>query len=394
MKKWLVIIAIIVLLVVLGIFMYSRNKTGEPKLTVTVKKDTIVEKAQAVGYIKPLNSITVKSQVGGIVANIFHYEGEYVQAGEKLLEITPTPSPTEYATAYEAVQEAKAVEQSSLHDLERYQKALKGGLISKSYGEYIAAKKAYDTAKSQRTLAEQKLALLKQGTAEVAGEKLANVIVSPIEGYILNRNIDVGDPVISLSSAQSSTALFTIASMQTMMFRGEVDEMDAAKVHVGMPAEITVGSIPNVKINGILTRISLQSEQQDIAQGSTSSNTDSPFSVGFQVEITKLHVPKGIILRSGYSATADIKIKTAKDVLVLPERVIHFKKGQAYVLMPVDGQQKPKQQSIKIGLSDGMKVEIQQGLKLGDEVLDIPKTTSVAEKQIKGKPGRPGGGRH
>ncbi|MGD9109231.1 MAG: efflux RND transporter periplasmic adaptor subunit [Gammaproteobacteria bacterium] len=385
MKKWLIIIAIIILLVVVGIFMHSRSKTGVSKLTVTVKKGTIVEKAQAVGYIKPLNSITVKSQIGGIVAKIFHYEGEYVKTGEKLLEITPTPSPVEYATAYESVQEAKAVEKSSLHDLERYQKALKGGLISKSYGEYITAKKSYDTARSQRILAEQKLALLKQGGTTVAGEKLANIIVSPIEGYILNRDIDVGDPVISLSSAQSSTALFTIASMQTMMFRGEVDEMDAAKVHVGMPAVVIVGSIPNVKINGILTRISLQSEQQDIAQGGTSANADSPFSVGFQVEVTKLRVPKGIILRSGYSATADIKIKTAKNVLVLPERVIHFKKGQAYVLMSVEGQQKPKKQPVKIGLSDGMRVEIQQGLKLGDEVLDIPKTTSVAEKQIKRK---------
>lgn len=385
MKKWLVIIAVIVLLVVVGIFMYSRSKVSIPKLTVTVKKGTIVEKAQAVGYIKPLNSITVKSQVGGIVAKIFHYEGEYVKAGEVLLEITPTPSPTEYATAYESTQEAKAVERSALRDLERYQKALKSGLISKSYGEYIAAKKAYDTARSQRILAEQKLALLKQGKTTVAGEKLANIIVSPIEGYILNRDVDVGDPVISLSSAQSSTALFTIASMQNMMFRGEVDEMDAAKVHVGMPAVVIVGSIPNVEINGILTRISLQSEQQDIAQGSTSANTNSPFSVGFQVEVTKLRVPKGVTLRSGYSATADIKIKTARNVLVLPERVIHFKKGQAYVLVPVEGQQKPKQQPVKIGLSDGMRVEIQQGLKFGDEVLDIPKTTSVAEKQVRRK---------
>ena len=90
-------------------------------------------------------------------------------------------------------------------------------------------------------------------------------------------------------------------------------------------------------------------------------------------------------MRSGYSATADIKIKTAKDVLVLPERVIHFKKGQSYVLVLVEGQQKPKQQPVKIGLTDGMLVEIQKGLKLGDEVLDIPKTTSVTEKKISGK---------
>lgn len=381
MKKWLVII-LFLLLAAGSWYFYHKNKGMMPALTVTVKKGTIVEKAQAVGYIKPLNSITVKSQVGGIVAKIFHYEGEYVKSGEQLLEVTPTPSPTEYATAYEAVKEAKAVEQSALRDLRRYQKALKGGLISKRYGEYITARKSYQTAKSQRTLSEQKLALLKQGKIVVAGEKIANIILSPIEGYILNRDVDVGDPIISLSSAQSSTPLFTIASMQNMMFRGEVDEMDAAKVHVGMPAVIKIGSMPGKKINGVLTRISLQSEQQDIAQGGTSANPDSPFSVGFQVEVTKLKVPEDLVLRSGYSATADIKIKTATDVLILPERVIHFKKGQPYVLLPAVGKQKPQHQPVKIGLTDGMRVEIQQGLKLGDKVLDIPRTTAVAEKQI------------
>jgi len=379
MKKLLVII-VIMLLAAGGWYFYHQRKNTKPALTVTVKKGAIVEKAQAVGYIKPRNSITIKSQVGGIVEKLFHYEGEYVKAGEQLLSITPTPSPTEYATAYEAVEEATATEKSAQQDLSRYQKALKGGLVSKSYGEYIAAQKNYQTARSQRILAGQKLALLKKGQTVVAGEKIANVIVSSINGYILNRDVDIGDPVISLSSAQSSTPLFTIANMQNMMFKGEVDEMDAAKIHVGMPATITIGSVPGKKITGLLTRISLQSEQQDVAQGSTVANQDSPFSVGFQVEVTKLQVSKNLVLRSGYSAIANIKIKEAKDVLVLPERVIHFKKGQSYVLLPAPPSQKPKQQPVKIGLSDGMRVEIQQGLKLGDKVLDIPKTTTVTEK--------------
>ena len=380
MKKWLIIL-LLLLLAVGSWYFYHQRKDVKPALTVTVKKGTIVEKAQAVGYIKPFNSITVKSQVGGIVAHIFHYEGEYVKSGAKLLEITPTPSPTEYATAYEALKEAHAAEHSAQCDMQRYQKALKGGLISKSYGEYIIARKSHQTAKAQRVLAEQKLALLKKGRTVVEGKQMAGIILSPINGYILSRNVDVGDPVISLSSAQSATSLFAVANMQTMMFRGEVDEMDAAKVHVGMPAVIKIGSVPGQKINGTLTRISLQSEQQDVAQGGTSATPDSPFSVGFQVEVTKLQVPKDLVLRSGYSATADIKIKTAADVLVLPERVIHFKKGQPYVLLPAVAKQQPKKQPVKIGLTDGMRVEIQEGLKQDDKVLDIPRTTTVAEKQ-------------
>jgi HlyD family secretion protein len=380
MKKWIVLI-IVVLLLAGGWYLFHGRKADKTELTIEVKKDTIVEKAQAVGYIKPMNSITVKSQIAGNVAKIYHYEGEYVKKGARLLEIQPTPAPAEYAAAYEAVNENRAIIKSAQRDLVRYQEAFKGGLIARDYDKFVAARKSYDTAKEQLTLAEQKLALLKKGKTVVAGENIANVIVSPIDGYILDRDVDVGDPVISLSSAQSATSLFTIANMNIMKFQGAVDEMDAAKIHVGMPAEVIVGSMSHQKISGILTRISLQSEQQDAAQGTKTTDTNSPFSVGFQVEVTHLQVPEGVILRSGYSATADIRIKTAQDVLILPERVIHFKQGKPYVLLPAKAKQQPQQQPIVIGLSDGMHVEIKQGLKLGDKVLDLTSDTAIAKQQ-------------
>lgn len=379
MKKWIILGIIVVVVGFIGYWIFA-PKGAKPELTIKVKKGTIVEKAQAVGYIKPLNSITVKSQIAGTVSEIYHYEGEYVKKGARLLQIKPTPAPAEYATAFEAVNEARAVLKSAQQDLERYHQAFIKGLISKGYDKFVAAQKAHDTAKEQLTLAEQKLALLKKGKTVVAGESIANIIISPIDGYILDRDVDVGDPVISLSSAQSATPLFTIANMSVMKFQGAVDEMDASKIHVGMPATVTVGSIPNQKIGGLLTRISLQSEQQDAASGSASKDPSSPFSVGFQVEVTKLQVPKDVILRSGYSATADIKIKTAKDVLVLPERVIHFKNEKSYVLLPAEKDQQPKKQYIEIGLSDGMHVEVKQGLKLDDEVLDLSSQATTPEK--------------
>lgn len=380
MKKWIILI-IVVLLLAGGWYLFHGRKADSTELTIEVKKGTIVEKAQAVGYIKPMNSITVKSQIAGNVAKIYHYEGEYVKKGTRLLEIQPTPAPADYATAYEAVNENRAIIKSAQRDLVRYQEAFKGGLIARDYDKFVAARKSYDTAKEKLTLAEQKLALLKKGKTVVAGENIANVIVSPIDGYILDRDVDVGDPVISLSSAQSATSLFTIANMNIMKFQGAVDEMDAAKIYVGMPAEVIVGSMSHQKIPGILTRISLQSEQQDAAQGTKTTDTNSPFSVGFQVEVTHLQVPEEVILRSGYSATADIRIKTAQDVLILPERVIHFKQGKPYVLLPAKAKQQPQQQPIVIGLSDGMHVEIKQGLKLGDKVLDLTSDAAIAKQQ-------------
>lgn len=367
MKKWLIIIFVVVIIIGSAIYFLHHKKQIPATTTVKVTKGDITEKAQAVGYIKPRHSITIKSQIAGTVAKIYHDEGDYVNKGELLIEIKPAPSPTEYAQAEEELAETAATEKTAASDINRYQTALKLGYITRHYTDYIAAKRSFLTAKLKHGLAAQKLELLKQGKAVVAGQSIANVIKSPINGYILNRAVDVGDPVISLSSAQASTTLFSIANMKDLMFEGSVDEMDAAKIHLGMPAKIIVGALPQIHITGEITKIGLQSEQQ---QGDSSEDKTSPFNVGFKVQITKLEFPKNITLRAGYSATADINIKTANNALVLPMRVIHFQDSQPYVLLPAKNNKPPKQQSIKLGISDGINVQILQGLTEGEQVLD------------------------
>jgi len=368
MKKKIIIAVVVILLLVGGYFLFGHKSKTAPQPTVAVTKGNITEKAQAVGYIKPRHSITVKSQVDGIVAEIFHDEGEYVKKGEPLLTVKPAPAPANYATTYEGLQEALATERSAYKDLQRYKEALKKGLITRSYTDYIGTEKTYETAKAQRILAAQKLALLDKGKTQVGKQIIANVIDSPINGYILDKIVDVGDPVLSLSSAQASTALFTIANMNDLMFEGDVDEMDANKIHLTMPVTVTVGAIPNQKITGKLTQISLQSEQESV---SGAADANSPFNVGFKIEVTNLQIPTNVDLRAGYSATADINIKTVQNVLILPERVIQFDGVKPYVLLPSADKTTPKKQYIKIGLSDGMNAEITQGVTEGQKVLDV-----------------------
>jgi HlyD family secretion protein len=378
MKKWVTILIIIVVIGA-GIFLLHKfHKKPEAAATVAVQRGDITEKSQAVGYIKPQHSITIKSEIDGTVDEIYCNEGEHVTRGQPLIKIKPAPSPVEYATVHQQLDQAKAEEKSAKKDFDRYSYALKTGLITSTYGDYIYARRAYLTAKTQRILAEQKLALLDKGATTVAGKPIANIVKSPIDGYILNRIVDVGDPVLSLSSAQVSTTLFTVANMAAddLMFEGVVDEMDAAKIHLKMPAKIIIGSLSDVAITGELTEISLQSEKENIKQGAVSDTTDSPFNVGFKVKIAKLKLPKGVVLRSGYSATADIKISTAQDVLLLPIRVIHFDgdDGNSYVLLPPEGKKgkaQPKKQQIETGLSDGVNIEIKTGLEQGQQVLDV-----------------------
>jgi HlyD family secretion protein len=381
MKKWLFIL-ILFILVIAGILFYLSHNGKNTKTipTVTVKKGTVIEKAEAIGYIEPLHSSTVKSAVDGIVEEIYHDAGDYVHKGEPLLKVNPQPEPAEYAAAYEELQKDIAVEKEGKRNLERFLPALKSGLITKNYADYIDAKRTYETDRENRILAAQKLALLDKGTTRVGKKTIANIVKSPFTGYLLTRDVDVGDPVISLSSAQASTALFTMANMYDLMFEGSVDEMDAAKIHLHMPATVIIGAIPDEKIIGELTKIALQSDQEgttnstDTTQQKSVNNnsTNLPFNVGFQVQVTNLKIPPNLILRSGYSATADINVTTAKDVLVLPERVLHFKKNKIYILLPSSKGQKPQQQNVTVGISDGMQAEIKSGVTLGEKVLDKP----------------------
>lgn len=368
-NKKLIAAAIIIFLLVF--YVAVRNSTDKEEIpTVTIKRGMIVEEAEAVGYIKPSHSITVKSQINGTVAEIYRYEGEYIQKGTPLLKIDPTPAPDVYAAAYQQVTDTVAREKAAQLSLQRYAPALKSKLIDKNYTDYINAQQSYDSAKAQRLLAGQKLALLERGATTVAGKSIANIVVSPIDGYVINRIVDIGDPVISISSAQSATPIFIVADMQDLMFQGTVDEVDAAKVKAGMPAKITIGSLSDQEIKGALTRVALQSENET-ANTTNIKASSSPFNVGFKVEITNLELPKDLIIRSGYSATAKIKIKTAVNVMLLPARALQFKDDKPYVLLPPQKEGKePLKRFIQVGVSDGINVEIKEGLQVGDKILD------------------------
>ena len=125
--------------------------------------------------------------------------------------------------------------------------------------------------------------------------------------------------------------------MNDLTFEGSVDEIDAAKIHTQMPATIIVGATPDKQITGTVERIALQSEQQ-----AGTSTSDTPFNVSFQLQISNLKFPDNLNLRAGYSATADINLKTIDDALLLPARVVHFENNNPYVLLPADAGTEPK----------------------------------------------------
>ncbi|HXF99226.1 MAG TPA: efflux RND transporter periplasmic adaptor subunit [Bacteroidota bacterium] len=356
-SKLLVSSAAVLVLVALALVFVVGSKDGDEETLPRVKvtRGTIVEKALAVGTVEPENEISIKSKVTGVVSRIFADAGTYVKAGQPLLEVRPDPTPLELADAKRNVELAE-VELNTL----RKERMRQESLVAKqliSNREYEDFQKRYDEADLRLKIAREKLALLESGRVRIGNKNIESIIKAPIDGYVLSKTVEVGDPVTPLTSFQEGTVLMKMANMNRLVFKGTVDEIDVGKLKQGMEAELKVGALPNDTVRGVLSKISLKAEKKDQA-------------TVFPIEID---IPKSNTrtLRAGYSANASIIIQRKQNVLIIPERVVTFRNDSAFVRVPVAGGTS-EERFIKTGLSDAINIEVVSGLKEGDEVEEKP----------------------
>jgi len=356
LKKPVLWIGIVVILVIIvAVVMGSRgNKGNEEIRTVKVEKNNIIDKALAVGSIEPFNEIAVKSKVSGVVKKLFVGVGDFVNAGDPLLEVKPDPTPLELAEAKRHVEGMTIAYKTLEAELERNRQLKAEGLIS-DY-EYEQLKQEYDQAALSKKMAEERLDLIEKGKISIEGTDIETVIKSPITGFILEKSINVGDPVVPLTSYQAGTELMKMADMENLLFKGTVDEIDVGKIREGMAAELLIGALPGKDVKGEVSLISLKAQKVDNA-------------TVFPVEI-KIVDPGEAVLRAGFSANANIVIARKDSVLTLPERVITFKDDSAFVQLPDPESETPEKRVIETGLSNAILIEVISGLEEGDEVLE------------------------
>lgn len=360
MKKRTKIILGSVLLVVLlgggGLALKSAEGASKDEgRTVTVTRGTVVDRALAVGTIQPDVEVSVKSKISGVVKRRFADPGDFVKAGAPLLEIKPDPTPLELAEARRQLELRQLELATQKRELGRQEDLRKQGLVAPQ--AFDATKQAYDQAVLQVEMAKEKLALMDKGKVTMGKSEIESLVRAPISGYILEKKVEVGDPVVPLSSYQEGTVLMTMADMQHLIFRGDVDEIDVGRLREGMPVDIKVGALPDARIKGVLSKISLKAKKEETA-------------TTFPVEI-RLTSTGGAMLRAGYSANAEIIIQRKEGVLQIPERVVTFDGDTAWVQVPgPDGQ--GQKRVIRTGLSDAINIEVVSGLKAGDKVLEKP----------------------
>jgi HlyD family secretion protein len=354
MKKWIFRVLSLVLLVTFFYFLFACGaKKVETKLVPATRGD-IQEKALAVGTIEPEKEIKVKSTIPGIVAEVLFKVGDAVKLGAPLFKISPNPTPLEYVESRRAMELSEVTMLKVKADWTRQLELYKGSLISKS--EMDTTEGIYKEAELRYRTSAERFELLEKGRIRMSNRDINSLINSPISGIVLSQSVFQGDPVVPLTNFQPGTEMCSLADMASLLFKGTVDEIDVGKIADGMAADIQIGALPDAKIPGHVDRIFPKAKKEGNA-------------TLFDIWILINEAP-GVTLRAGFSATASIKIRERKQVVLLPERLVLFEDGKKLVEVP-DGE-KTKRIEVHTGLSDGLNIEILDGLKEGDKVVERP----------------------
>ncbi|HAP36989.1 MAG TPA: efflux RND transporter periplasmic adaptor subunit, partial [Bacteroidetes bacterium] len=231
MKKKILFISFTTIIVFAAVWFFAfRQGTSDDQTLqkIKVSRGTITDKALAVGTIEPENEISVKSKISGVVRRIFVEPGTYVRAGESLLEVKPDPTPLELADAKRQVEleevQFKALQQEKVRQVSLKEKGLTS---EKEYEEFL---RQYNDRDLRVKIAKEKLALIESGKVFIGTTEIESIVKAPISGFLLNKAVEVGDPVIPLTSFQEGTVLMKMAAMENLLFKGTVDEIDVGKL--------------------------------------------------------------------------------------------------------------------------------------------------------------------
>lgn len=354
MKKfiWYAVLGFIAV-VFIGTAVFLYNKSQEKPITYTsdaVFKTTIVKKTVAVGKVIPRREVEIKSQVSGVVEKLYVVAGQSVKKGEIIAKITLAPNMVQLNQAESQLEQAKINLQNSTTEFERQKKLFEQHLISQS--EYNKFLLQYDLYREAVTSAENNVLLLKQGATKKS-EKVSNMIPATVTGMVLDLPFKEGAFIVETSSFGSGTTIATLADMTDMIFEGMVDESEVGKIREGMELELDVGALEGEPFTAILEYIS--------PKGVTDQGT-----IKFQIRAA-VKLNEKLFLRSNYSANADIVLDKRENTLAINEGNLIIEDKGHFVELEV-GEQKYEKKEVKTGISDGINIEILEGLKEGDKI--------------------------
>lgn len=355
MKKVITFIVLgLVLVGIIATLAYLYMKSQEKPETFETKSPeikNIIKKTVATGSIVPRKEIEIKPQVSGIIKQIYVEPGQKVKRGDLIAKVEVIPNMINLNNAESRLNKAKLAYKDAKIAYDRQKKLYEKGVIAEA--EFIQNQLAYENAKEEVEAAQSNLQLIKDGVSKKSGEATNTLVRSTISGMVLDVPVEQGNSVIESNTFNDGTTIASVANMSEMIFEGKVDETEVGKIKEGMDLVLTVGAIDDVTFDAVLEYISPKGVEDNGA-------------IQFEIK-AKIELIDTIFIRAGYSANADIVLETRDSVLAIEEALIDFRGDTAMVEVQTAPQEFEKRE-IKVGLSDGINIEVLDGLTKKDKL--------------------------
>lgn len=346
------IVLLILLVFVLKYFKDSNKKDVIDYKTAQAFYTSLDTKIVATGKLNPEEEIELKPQISGIVDKILVEEGDLVQKGDLIAKIRVVPNEQALVSAQSRIKTSKFTYDNAKKLFERNKALYEKGVISRQ--DFENNELSLNQAQESYMQAQNDYQIIKRGSISGGGSANTN-IVAQISGTILQIPVREGDQVIQSNNFNAGTTIATIADMRQMIFEGKVDESEVGKLEEGKTIKVILGAINEKEFPAKLTFVAPKGIEENGA-------------VQFVIK-ADVAVESSNKIRAGYSANAEIEVASKDSVMVVKEALLQFNRITEKPFVEIlndNGDFVIK--NVEIGISDGINVEITEGLELSDKI--------------------------
>lgn len=349
--RWILwgLVALVAIGIVSAVLTKGGAKSTTYQLVTPILDDKVVMSTILTGAIEARDEVKVKPEMNGIVAELMHLPGDYVEAGELVAKLSIVPDVANIQNAASRVESARVRLRQLEEVLKRDELLYEQQILPKEKLE--ASQANYKSAEIDLNIAEETLQLASTGSSSRTAQKNNTLVRATVSGTILEQPVQVGNTVIQANAFNEGTTIISIANLKDLLFVGEVNESDVNKVQVGAEVSIHVGAIKGYSFPALIEYVS--------PKGVEKNGT-------ILFEVKAALAPEDIEgIKVGYSANAEVVLAKSEGVMTVPESAVVYKGDKAYVMVSKNGGNKAEdftEQEVTLGISDGLKVEVKSGL--------------------------------
>jgi HlyD family secretion protein len=333
-------------------FLYQKDQQA-PVVFETQQPELrdIVQKSVATGSVVPRNETFIKPQISGIIQNIYVKPGDIIKSGDLIARVKIIPDMVALNNAENRVNRARISLSNAQMDYDRNKALVEEGVIAAA--EFQQFEIARKQAMEELNAAEDALAIIKEGVSKKESNASNTLIRSTVNGMVLDVPVEEGFNVIEANNFNEGTTIASVADMENLIFKGKIDESEVEKLRLGMELILNIGAIEEESFTANLEYIAPKGVTEEGA-------------IKFEIEAAVL-VDTSHFIRAGYSANADVVLDRRENVLAISESLIQFEGNDAFVEIETSPQQFERK-AIKTGLSDGIYIEVLEGITESDKL--------------------------